>query len=714
MAKVNPELINLAIACGIQTAYRDMHRRLKKASAQAIIGALRGLGVHIEDETDAPRVLRRLTAAKRRQAVQPILVAWSGRLRPIPVTLPRKFNGIVSATITLEEGRVLNYCWKSSDCTVTQIDHKQTREFQRTPTHKLPVKGIMPYGYHDLRIYVTRRMYRSLIISAPQQAYSDKGGSPRWGIFSPVYSLHSETSLGAGDLSDFRRLAEWSGTHGASVIATLPLLPIFLEYSSNPSPYSPVSRLFWNDFYINLESLPELAACGEARELLDSQEFAAEAESLHESALVHYGRQATLKRRVLEMLSGYFFSNTETVRYREFLAFMIARPEAIEYARFRTSKEMGQTSSQISPGDHDIQFSSLANTPVGYYLFTQFSIQKQMEGLYSELNMKGIKLFLDLPLGTHPEGWDARRFQDDFAEDVSVGAPPDPVFLSGQNWGFRPPHPERMRHNGYKYFIQVLQHHFQFGKILRLDHIMGFHRLFWIPPGLNPSEGLYIHYRAEELYAVVCLESFRNEAVVVGEDLGLVPAEVRRSMRRRGILRSFIAQSEMLFGNRNCFAPVPNNAAASMNTHDMHPFTAFFNSSDIAERTAAGVLDPAEAKDESTQRKNGITSMLECLRDQGLIYRTDPSADEVYRAFIRLLASGSEPILLLNIADLLGDYRAQNIPGTVNEYPNWRILNLRSIEEIQTDPRIIALIRDVAVLRGRCTKAVLPAGSLHD
>ncbi|WP_116632716.1 4-alpha-glucanotransferase [Dehalogenimonas alkenigignens] len=714
MAKVNPELNNLATACGIQTAYRDMHGRLKRASAQAIIGALRGLGIRIEDETDAPQAFRRLTAIKRRQAVQPVLVAWSGRLRSIPMTLPRKFNGIVSATITLEEGRVLNYCWKSSDCTVTQIDHKQTKAYQRTPTHKLQVKGILPQGYHELKIHIGTRMYRSLIISAPQQAYSDKCDSARWGLFSPVYSLRSETSLGAGDLSDFRRLAGWSETQGASVIATLPLLPIILEDSSNPSPYSPVSRLFWNEFYIDLESLPELAACGEARELLHSQKFAAEAENLRESALVNYGQQGTLKRQVLELLSRYFFSNTETPRYQEFSAFMVAHPEALEYARFRASKETGQTSSQISPGDDDTQFSSLANTPVGYYLFTQFSIQKQLERLYSELSVKGIKLFLDLPLGTHPEGWDARRFQDDFTDHVSVGAPPDPVFPSGQNWGFRPPHPERMRLNGYNYFIQVLRHHFQFGKILRLDHIMWFHRLFWIPLGLNPSEGLYIHYRAEELYAVVCLESFRNKAVVVGEDLGLVPAEVRRYMRRRGILRSFVAQYEMLSGNGNCFAPVPNNAAASMNTHDMHPFTAFFNATDIAERTAAGVLGPAAAKDESTQRKNGITSMLECLRGRGFIYETHPSADAVYRVFMRLLASGSEPILLLNIADLLGDYRAQNIPGTVNEYPNWRILNLRSIEEIQTDPRIIELIRDVAVIRARRTKAVLPAGSLHD
>ena len=300
-----------------------------------------------------------------------------------------------------------------------------------------------------------------------------------------------------------------------------------------------------------------------------------------------------------------------------------------------------------------------------------------------------------MPLGAHSNGYDVWKNQKIFARGASVGAPPDPAFPGGQDWGFPPPHPERLRESGYRYFIDVIRHHLRFAGLLRLDHVMGLHRLYWIPAGSRPDNGVYVRYEAEEMYAILCLEAYKANALIVGEDLGLVPETVRRSMRRHNIYRSYVAQYEMLSGNDNCLDTIPVHAVVAVNTHDMHPFAAFWRGFDIEERQTYGVLSQERSAVELSQRTIGKEALSGCLRERNLVSGPRPSAMDVYRAMCRVMADSDVEVMLLSIDDLTGATQAQNIPGTCTEHPNWRLRATLSLEQLENDPEIGAFLTQI-------------------
>ena len=317
----------------------------------------------------------------------------------------------------------------------------------------------------------------------------------------------------------------------------------------------------------------------------------------------------------------------------------------------------------------------------------------------STASERGQSFYLDLPLGANSYGYDVWKNQPIFALGSSVGAPPDPAFPGGQDWGFPPLHPERLRESGYRYFIDVVRHHLRFSGLLRLDHIMGLHRLYWVPAGAKPNEGIYVRYQAEEMYAILCLEAYRAKAVIVGEDLGLVPDSVRWAMRRHNILRSYVAQYEMVSGNDNCLDAVPVHAVAALNTHDMHPFAAFWQGIDIEEREVCGVLSRDQAARESDRRVSGREALLRCLYRRKLIVGPAPAPAEIYRAVCRVLALSDAEVLLLNIDDLAGSTKAHNIPGTCYEHPNWRRRTDQPLEQLENNPDIASFLQEIDTKR---------------
>jgi 4-alpha-glucanotransferase len=234
---------------------------------------------------------------------------------------------------------------------------------------------------------------------------------------------------------------------------------------------------------------------------------------------------------------------------------------------------------------------------------------------------------------------------------------------------------------------------------------MGLHRLFWIPPGLKATEGIYVRYEAKELYAILCLEAHRQRAVIVGEDLGLVPREVRRTMRRRHIYRSYVAQYEMVTGDGGCPEAAPADSVATLNTHDMHPFAAFWDEEDITERQAVGVLMPEQAVAEKEQRQAGKASLLRCLVTEGRFEEINPTAEEVLRVIAEILAESTSEVMLVNLADLTGERRAQNIPGTYQEHANWRRKIKLSLEELETTPEIQQFLKKIDQIRNKVSNA---------
>ena len=227
-----------------------------------------------------------------------------------------------------------------------------------------------------------------------------------------------------------------------------------------------------------------------------------------------------------------------------------------------------------------------------------------------------VDLFLDLPVGVHPGGFDTWRWPELFVHDMSAGAPPDAFFSLGQNWDSPPLHPQQNRLVGHRYFAACLRHHMRHAGYLRIDHVMSLHRLYWVPDGVSAADGVYVTYPAEELYAVLSVESHRNRCQVVGEDLGTVPPEVRPAMRRHGVARTYVAQAALRPRAADPLGPVPSGSVASINTHDMFPLAGFIAGDDIRARLATGQLDEAGARREAAARERLVRRLREWAERQ--------------------------------------------------------------------------------------------------
>jgi len=304
-------------------------------------------------------------------------------------------------------------------------------------------------------------------------------------------------------------------------------------------------------------------------------------------------------------------------------------------------------------------------------------------------------------LGVHPDGYDVWREREIFMPDISAGAPPDAVFTKGQNWRFPPLHPEKIREQGYRYIIACLRHHLRCASILRIDHVMGLHRLFCIPKGLEAEHGVYVYYQAEELYAILALESHRHKAIIVGEDLGTVPSYVRPAMRRHDLHRMYVVHYELASDLRRGLPPVSSNSVASLNTHDMPPFAAFWQGLDIEERRRIGLLDKAGVKEEKNRLLSMKRALVTFLQDRDWLQGAENDIAAVLKACLSFLAASRARIVLINLEDLWLETHPQNIPSTRKEYPNWRRRTQYTFEQFCQLPQVVDTLLTVNELRKR-------------
>jgi 4-alpha-glucanotransferase len=320
-----------------------------------------------------------------------------------------------------------------------------------------------------------------------------------------------------------------------------------------------------------------------------------------------------------------------------------------------------------------------------------------MESLVRNPKGNGVGLYLDLPLGSHPGGYDTYRWRELFALDSSTGAPPDPLAEQGQNWGFPPMRPEMLRKQGFRYHVDCIRHHLRVASALRIDHVMGFHRLYWVPHGMPASQGVYVRYPAEEFYAILSLESHRHKATIVGEDLGTVPPYVRRTMSRHGLHRMYVLPFQVRTKNLTVSRPRPD-AVAALNTHDMPPFAAYWQGLDIQKRREMGFLNAKSERQERSQRRLAKSILVRLLRSQHLLSRAD-DVREVLDASLAWLSDSPSSLVLVNLEDLWQEMGYQNMPGTTNEHPNWCRKSRHSIEEFSKMPQVLDVLRLVDRLR---------------
>lgn len=683
---VSPDrrLKKLASLYGVQTSYIDADGVGRDASRDGLLAVLRSLGAPIDGRRGIATALNACQRAAWNRPVEPVLVAWDGRLPGITLRLPRSEPGrTVRLTIEMERsgaGRVRTHRVRLASLEATaSAEVDGTRYVER----RVELGATLPAGYHRLRVEVGRRRACSLIISAPRRSAPSSAARHRdWGLFAPMHALHSKHSWGIGDFRDLGRLTTWAGRNGAGVVGTLPLHPTFLEEAGEISPYAPISRFFLNEIFIALETIPEFRRNRQARRLAAGPAANRIRDRCNRSSLVDYRRALQLKRPVLEELSRSL-AVAGTARSGSFRRYLRANPAVVDYARFRAIREREGTDwpawrgpmrdGRLRAGDADPEVEA-------YHAYAQWIAHQQLHQVVHDHAAAGVRLYFDLPLGVHAAGYDVFRNRQLFAQGVSVGAPPDSFFTLGQDWGFPPLHPQRLREQQHRYFIETIRHQLRYARLLRVDHVMGLTRLFLVPQGAPATDGVYLRYPEEELYAVLCLEARRARAGIIGEDLGTVPPEVRERMDRHAVKRMFVLPLEI----HHTSPPVPDppeGCLATLNTHDMPPFASFWRGLDIADRHKLGLLDRAGVARERTNRTGAKNRLSRYLRSLGHLTGR-ASAGRALEACVKLLATSRASLLLLNLEDLWLETRPQNTPGTIDERPNWRRRLKLSLEEL--------------------------------
>jgi 4-alpha-glucanotransferase len=440
----------------------------------------------------------------------------------------------------------------------------------------------------------------------------------------------------------------------------LPLLPTFNEDPIEPSPYSPVSRLFWSELMLDLGEAHTPSA---PRDTLDVRPADAEV------------RAALLDLPVPDAA--------------------LRDDELVRYARFRGAQaRLGRNWRDwpVPARDGDLSPEHIDLDEERFHLVAQSLARRQLGDLRRGLEADGLRLGLDLAVGVHPDGYDPWSRQQIFAEGMSVGAPPDGGFPSGQDWGFHPVLPEASRREGHQYLAASIAHQAAVSGVLRVDHIMAWTRLYWIPHGLGKDEGTYVSYPADELFAVLTLESQRNRCEVVGENLGTVPPEIGDALPRHRIWGMYLAQ--FTASEDPDMSPATDQDMALIGTHDTPTFAGWLSGVDIGERVRCELLDEEAVPAVRKERKRATSR---------LAGRLDGSVDDsraLLSATLAWLGESASPLVVAWLEDLWLEEEGVNLPGTrSSERPNWQRPMSRLLDEALTDPEVEEMARTLARAR---------------
>ncbi|MGE5302732.1 MAG: 4-alpha-glucanotransferase [Alphaproteobacteria bacterium] len=690
----------LARLYGVQPSYYDMFGRLNEPPPEALLDVLRMLGAAVEKMADLGGALRERRQFLAQQMMKPVVVLWDGKPGNLELRVPQRLaEAPVKCAVVLENGEnVARALADDPGWKLTQRAVEGTTYVRR----RVQFPSALPTGYHRMRLQVGGRSTEHYLFAAPLRAFgADKTGKRSWGLFCPLYALHSKNSWGVGDFTDLRSLLDLVKELGGDVVGTLPLFSTFLDEPFNPSPYAPVSRLYWNELFLDVDRIAELKRCVAARAIIHSPAFEADLEQLRAAPWVDYRRAMALKREVLNELLRCLLRQ-RSGRRSEFERFMATHPEAQDYAAFRAKTDGERKPWQQWDGpsrEGDLRPGDYVEHIKHYHLFVQWLADKQMRGLGESTEAGGPGVYLDFPLGVNRDGYDVWRKRDVFALGANGGAPPDNFFIKGQNWGFPPLHPEGLRRQGYRYYIDCVRHHLEHAKMLRIDHVMGLYRLYWVPDGFAPTEGVYVRYPAEEFFAVLNLESHRYQARIVGENLGTVPPAVNAAMGKHNILGMYVSQFGVTWDPNRALDPAPAGAVVSLNTHDTPTFAGFWAGADIDDRVALGLLTDDQARDERQGRERQRGALSAYLKSLGLLNDEAPGAAAVLRAWLLYLAGGNAEFLLVNLEDLWLELSPQNVPGTWEERPNWKRKTRYAFEQIHEQARVHETLRAIHQLR---------------
>ncbi|MGW1372731.1 4-alpha-glucanotransferase [Streptomyces sp. NPDC002446] len=697
----------LARLYGVATSYTPAPGRSVQITDDTVVAVLAALGV----DASTPHAVRTALAAYEdgpgRALLPPVVVARPGR--------PPDLTGLPEGTalrVEPEDGEI-----------PADLATPGPRELAR-----------LPLGVHTLGAHAPDgRSARAHLIVAPDRVPAPPGRSH--GFLVQLYSLLSRQSWGMGDLGDLADLAAWSGRAlGTGFVQLNPLHAAVPGPPTDPSPYRPSSRRFPDPVHLRIEHIPEYAQLtGAAR--LRADELAARAralrgEVLDRGALIDRDAVWALKREALELLSAVPLTPGRRAAYCDFLAEQgraledhatwcaIAERHGPDWRRWPA-----ELRDPRSPGTARLRPHLLER--IDFHCRLAWLTDQQLAAAQRaarEAGM-GVGLVHDLAVGVHPSGADTWAQQDAFAAGMSIGAPPDAFNARGQDWGLPPWRPDALAAAGYAPYRELLRGLLRHAGALRIDHVMGLFRLWWVPEGRPPTEGAYVRYDGEAMLSVLALEAHRAGAAVIGEDLGTVEPGVRGALAERGVLGTSVLWFERDYGDgeraaadgADAAADAPEPAAearilapdewrsaclATVTTHDLPPTAARLAGEDVALRERLGLLAGPPERERSRSGYELAEWLGELVR-RGLLPEGPGDEEAAVRAVHRFLLRTPARMIGVWLPDAVGDRRPQNLPGTWDEYPNWRLPiagpdgRPQTLEELAASPRLHALMREL-------------------
>ncbi|CAM5317437.1 4-alpha-glucanotransferase [Streptomyces afghaniensis] len=673
------DLSRLAELHGVATSYSPSPDRTVAASAAAVTLTLAALGV----AASTPGAVRAALAARERdrgtRLLPPTVVGWGA--------------GPPAALAALPEGSRL----------LIETEQGETRA---SAEH-------LPPGVHRLTATVPDgRTATAHLVVAPARLPTPTGRSH--GLLVQLYSLLSRRSWGMGDLGDLAELAGWAGRSlGAGFVQVNPLHAAVPGAPTDPSPYRPSSRRFPDPVHLRIEDVPECAYVEDRdrlRALLERSGRLREA-VLEKGALIDRDAVWELKREALELLCEVPLGPGRRAAYCDFLA---EQGRALEdHATWCALAEVhGPDWHRWPTGLRDPRSAETARARNGlmdrvdFWSRLAWLTDTQLTAAQRAGREAGMPVGIvhDLAVGVHPGGADAWAQQEYFAAGMSVGAPPDAFNARGQDWGLPPWRPDRLAESGYAPFRELLRALFRYAGALRIDHVMGLFRLWWVPQGRPPTEGTYVRYDAEAMLAVLVLEASRAGALVIGEDLGTVEPGVREALRERGVLGTSVLWFERDWEGDG--RPLPPDrwradCLATATTHDLPSTAARLTGEHVELRDSLGLLT-RPLQEERAEAAADTAEWLALLTELGLLHGTggtDTSSEEAeIQAVHRFLLRTPARMVGVWLPDGVGDRRPQNLPGTWDQYPNWRLPIADAegrpvtLEQLAASPRLHALI----------------------
>ncbi|SFN05636.1 4-alpha-glucanotransferase [Thermodesulforhabdus norvegica] len=697
---------------GIVPSYYDIWGNLRVASPEQKLAVLKYMGVEAEDKASAERAVHRVIEDHFRKPVPPIVTADEGDFVAVPCVLTPGWNrtGLrFEWSLRLEDGTLSE--GRSELDLADGCVEPLFPEFREValPSYRLPEKICLeipvrpPSGYHTLEIYVPDLGLRSTldVVVSPAEAY--RAIKRCWGLAVQLYAARSRRGGGMGSFYELSALMDVASRMGAAFVG---INPLHYGYPENPhhiSPYCASSRRFLNPLYvIPDQKFPESAAI-----------FGSNVEEGDKNpslpGLINY---ETLVPRLWASLKEFYVkfkdhcTKPESPLSEGFRRFIEERTPVLkyfgifEYLRWRFGTPWYEWPSEFS---HPMKLEE-PRLPEGWQEGVEFSafLQYIAHLQLSRCRDRGlglhpsVLLYADLAVGVDRGGFDAWYDQECYALEADVGAPPDDFNPMGQKWGVVPFIPHRLTACSYRPFIEVIRANMAYASIIRIDHVMGLFRLFWIPSGFSPAQGVYVRYPLDDLARIVTLESVRNGCVVIGEDLGTVPDEIRQEMSsRKWFSYRVLYFSKNQDGTFSAPEEYPEFSIASVSTHDLPTLVGYWKAKDLILRRNLGMFgDEKRAEFYLRQREADKKNLLRAVMPDLDKLPDEVPFPELTKAVLGYIARSRSRLMAVQVEDLLMEEFQPNLPGTTTEYPCWRIRWSKPLEEIAED----SFVRQVALI----------------